>query len=89
MYAKIIEGKYELPKKITSDASEAIHQMLKNDPVERIELGKIRGLKYFRSYLEMEPKIIGIILGIHPMPIDLELLKNVSKCIPNMDCKTT
>lgn len=60
-----------MPKKITSETKEAIDKMLTKDPVDRIPLAAIRGLKYFKNYLEMEPVIIGIMLGVHPMPIDL------------------
>ena len=56
---------------MTSETKEAIDKMLTKDPVDRIPLAAIRGLKYFKNYLEMEPVIIGIMLGVHPMPIDL------------------
>lgn len=44
--------------------------MLITNPEKRITIPEIRNLKFFRDLREIEPKVIGIIVGFHPMPID-------------------
>lgn len=48
--------------------------MLVTDPKERITIREMRKLKFFMDLQDIEPKIIGIIVGFHPMPIDNEII---------------
>lgn len=48
--------------------------MLVTDPKQRITIPELRKLRFFKNLREVEPKIIGIIVGFHPMPIDNEII---------------
>lgn len=53
--------------------------MLVTDPKERITIPEMRKLKFFMDLEDIEPKIIGIIVGFHPMPIDNEIIEKMKK----------
>jgi hypothetical protein len=44
--------------------------MLVTDPEKRITIPEIRKLKFFKEIKNIEPEIIGLIVGFHAMPID-------------------
>jgi serine/threonine protein kinase len=79
LYKKVIEGLYFIPSNISLEATEVIKKMLINDPAERLNIPKLRRLKFFTDLRTVEPKIIGIIVGFHPMPIDNEILEQMQK----------
>jgi hypothetical protein len=66
----VIEGLYFIPSDISLEATIVIKKILINNPVERPTIPKLRKLKFFTNLKSIEPKIIGIIVGFHPMPID-------------------
>jgi 5'-AMP-activated protein kinase catalytic alpha subunit len=70
LYKKVIEGLYFIPSDISLEATEVIKKMLVNDPAKRLTIPKLRKLKFFTDLRTVEPKLIGIIVGFHPMPID-------------------
>lgn len=70
----MIEGFYVLPSDISVEAIEVIQKMLVTDPEKRITIPEIRKLKFFKEIKNIEPEIIGLIVGFHAMPIDNEII---------------
>lgn len=48
--------------------------MLVTNPTKRITIPELRKLQFFKNLRQVEPKIIGLIVGFHPMPIDSEIV---------------
>jgi serine/threonine protein kinase len=87
LYQRIIAGKYAMPEFVSAEAKYAIGQMLVTDPLKRIKLDEIRRLRFFANIKHLEPQIYGLTVGLHPMPIDLELLQEIKKYIPKFDTR--
>ena len=55
-----------------------IRKILMTDPHKRITIPELRELTFFKNLSNIEQKIIGIIVGFHPMPIDNEILEKMA-----------
>jgi hypothetical protein len=55
--------------------------MLVTNPKDRITIPELRKLKFFVNLKNIEPKIIGLIIGFHPTPIDNEILQKMKEII--------
>ena len=82
LYKKVIEGFYVLPCDISMEAIDVIRKMLVTDPEQRIKLREIRKLAYFQELKKIQPEVIGLIVGFHPMPIDNEILTKMKDILP-------
>ena len=84
MYKKILEGKFETPKYLSTAAADFLKRLLTTDPKSRYKLEDIRNHSWFN--LSKGPKQNeGIIIGMHRIPviqiikIDDYILKQTSK----------
>lgn len=59
-----------IPSDISLEAIEVIRKLLITDPLKRITIPQLRELTFFKNLSDIEHRIIGIIVGFHPMPID-------------------
>lgn len=71
LYQKIIAGQYTVPEYLSEEAKDVLKCMLNVNPKERMKLSELREHPFLEKYTKMEPKIFGLVVGYHPMPIDL------------------
>lgn len=76
-----------MPEYVSPEAREAIEAMLVTNPDKRITIQQLRRLTFFEKIKHLEPQIYGLMVGMHPMPIDLELLQEMKKFVKNLDVK--
>lgn len=73
---KIINCVYEIPEWVSEPAVDLLNQILKQDPLDRFDIEQIKEHPWFNS---CAPSLrSGIIIGLHKIPIDNFILKQVA-----------
>lgn len=72
---KIINCDYEMPEWISESCADLISHILKEDPLDRYDIEQVKDHPWFNS---SAPSLrSGIIIGLHRIPIDLFILKQI------------
>lgn len=83
LYRKILCADYCVPKEITEDAKNLIKQILVAKPVNRTTITGIRNSVLYMSVKEKRPDCI--VVGIHKIPIDKDIVSNLKEYGFNTD----
>lgn len=75
LYKKILNGDYTIPKFLSAEAKELIKGILNTDPTKRFTIEDIRKHRWF-NLVSTKPRQ-GIVVGIHQIPVDPVVLKQL------------
>ena len=78
-YKKILECKYDIPKKLSKNAKDLIKKIIKLKPEERIKLSEIKNHPWFKLYNGENNINIGINDEKDIIPIDEDIVKKMEE----------
>ncbi|CAK59336.1 unnamed protein product (macronuclear) [Paramecium tetraurelia] len=78
LYKKILAGEYKCPNTISLPAKNLIAGILQTDPLKRYTITDIRRHPWMTNNYKA-PLQMGIIVGLHKIPLDFDILKQLVK----------
>ncbi len=74
LYKKIMKGEFSLPKFLSNNAKDLLRNVLNTNPMKRFSIEDIKNHPWFNLNSNYSPGRKGLIIGLHEIPIDKDLL---------------